>query len=83
MHCRLFMAHQHMLNGVLLVQRVVDVQNCAAWVAPDVLNVFGLQRLDEDFRTHEVLRAGGGGVALGGSGCRCEFSLCDFHDQPL
>jgi hypothetical protein len=34
-----------MLDGVLLVERVVDVQNRAAWVAPDVLDAFGLQCL--------------------------------------
>jgi hypothetical protein len=64
MHRGLLMAHQHMLDGVLLVQRVVDVENRAAGVAPDVLDVSACKRLDENFSAHEVLRAGGGEVAL-------------------
>ena len=42
MHCRLFVAHQHMLNAVLLEKSVVNVQHGTAWVTPDVLDVFGL-----------------------------------------
>ncbi len=43
MHGGLFVPHQHVLDAVLLVQRVVDVQHRAAGVAPDVLDAFGLQ----------------------------------------
>jgi hypothetical protein len=41
------------LDGVLLVERVVDVQDRAAGIAPDVLDAFGLQGLDEDFGAAE------------------------------
>ena len=51
-HSRLLMAHQHMLNAVLLVQRVVNIENCPAWVTPQVLDTFSLKRLDEDFGAH-------------------------------
>ncbi|MNV44158.1 hypothetical protein D3C71_1359070 [compost metagenome] len=66
----LLMAHQHVLDGVLFVERVVDVENCTAGIAPDVLNVLSLKRLDEDLGTHEVLSTGNGGdiVALRSSG---------------
>jgi hypothetical protein len=37
-HRGLLVAHQHVLDGVLLVERVVDVQDRAARVAPDVLD---------------------------------------------
>ena len=59
-HGRLLMAHQDMLNGVLLVQRVVDVENSPARIAPEVLDPFGLQGLDHDFGTHQLLRGGEG-----------------------
>ena len=48
----LLMTHQHMLNAVLLVQRVVNIENCPAWVTPQVLDTFSLKRLDEDFGAH-------------------------------
>ena len=60
-------AHQHMLDGVLLVQGVIDVKHRAAGVAPEEFHSFGLQASNEDFRT---IGLGGGGV--GGrrsSGC--------------
>jgi len=76
-HCGLLVAHQHMLNGVLLVQRVIDVENRTTGVAPDVLNVLSLKRLDEDLGTHEFGRTDGAG------GCHCEFCFGNFHDQPL
>ncbi|MNT73984.1 hypothetical protein D3C72_2127490 [compost metagenome] len=64
------MAHQHVLDGVLFVERVVDVENRTAGIAPDVLHVLSLKRLDEDLGTHEVLstRNGGDIVALRSSG---------------
>ena len=55
-HGGLLVAHQHVLDGVLLVERVVDVENRAARVAPEVLDAFGLQAANEDF----------GAVRLGG-----------------
>jgi hypothetical protein len=55
MHCGLFMAHQHVLNGVLLVECVVDVEHRPAGVAPQVFDAFGLQRLDQHFGAHELL----------------------------
>jgi hypothetical protein len=64
------------LDRFLLVQGVVDVQDGAAGIAPDVLDVLGLQRLDEDFGAAQLGRAVGGGGGL-------EFGLGDFHDQPL
>lgn len=51
----LLVPYEHMLNGVLLVERVVDVENCAAGIAPEVLNAFGLQCLDQHFSAHEFL----------------------------
>ena len=44
-HRRLLVAHQNVLNGVLLVKRVVDVQNSTAGVAPDVFARFRLEAL--------------------------------------
>ena len=52
----LFVAHQHMLNSVLLVESVVNVQHCAAGITPDVLDTFGLKRFDEDFSAPKFLR---------------------------
>ena len=46
----LLMAYQHVFDAVLLVQRVVDVEDRAAGVAPEVLDAFGLKTADEDFR---------------------------------
>jgi len=74
---RLFVAHQHVLDGVLLVERVVDVQDGAAGVAPDEPDVLGLQGLDEDFGAAQF------GRAVAGRGGGLEFGLGDFHDQPL
>jgi hypothetical protein len=45
MHGRLFVAHQHVLDGVLLVESVVDVQDGTAGVAPDVLDVSACRAL--------------------------------------
>jgi hypothetical protein len=82
MHRRLLMAHQHVLDGVLLVERVVNVQHRATGVAPDVLDAFGLQGLDEDFGTAQF-----GNGELGDFCCgrcrRSDFGFGDFHDQPL
>ncbi|MNT40986.1 hypothetical protein D3C72_1773330 [compost metagenome] len=80
-HGGLFVTHQHVLDGVLLVERVVDVENRATRVAPDVLDAFGLQCLDQHFSAHEFLRGVAG--ARGRGCCGSEFRLRDFHDQPL
>ena len=66
MHGSLLVAHQHVLHGVLLVERVVNVENCATGIAPDVLHAFGLQGLDENFSSHELLGFGGGLCCSGG-----------------
>jgi hypothetical protein len=72
------MAHQHVLDGVLLVESVVDVQHRAAGITPDILHAFGLECLDEDLRAAEF-------ESLAGSGCGrgAQLRLRDFHDQPL
>jgi hypothetical protein len=48
MYGRLFVAHQHVLNRFLLVQRVVDVEDSTARVAPDELDALRLQAPDQD-----------------------------------
>ena len=48
-HGGLLVAHQHVLDAFLLVQRVVDVEHRAAGVAPEVLDPLGLQAANEDF----------------------------------
>ena len=49
MHCSLFVPHQHVLNRFLLVQGVVNVQNCTTGVAPNELDAFCLKCLDQNF----------------------------------
>ena len=77
-HCSLLMAHQNVLNRVLLVERVVNVQYRTAGIAPDEFDVLGLQGLHEDFGPAQFL-----GVMGGCCCCRSEFGLGDFHVQPL
>jgi hypothetical protein len=72
------MAHQHVLDGVLLVERVVDVEDGTTRVTPDVFHTFGLQGADHDFGAHELF--GGGGLCGGSCG---QFGLVDFHDEPF
>ena len=79
MHSRLLVAHQHVFNGVLLVQRVVDVQHRAAGIAPQVLDTFGLQRLNENFGAHQFE----GTSRRSGDSRRLLLGLGDIHDQPL
>ena len=43
MHSRLLVTNQDVLNGVLLEESVVDVQDGTSWVTPDVLDVLGLK----------------------------------------
>ena len=79
-HGGLLVAHQHVLDGVLLVQRVVDVEHRAAGVAPEVLDAFGLQAADEDFR---AVRLGvGGRLRLCRSGT-LDFRGRHVHVEPL
>ena len=73
-HRRLFVAHQHVLDGVLFVKRVVDVQHSTTRVTPDVLHVFSLKRFDEDFCAAQLLSA---------HRWRCRFGFVHFHIQPL
>ena len=42
MNGSLLVTNKHVLYRVLVVERVVNVENCAAWVTPDVLDIFGL-----------------------------------------
>jgi hypothetical protein len=60
MHSSLFVANQHVLDGVLLVQGVIDVENGATWVTPHELHVFCLEAADQDVRAIEDF----GSVAL-------------------
>ena len=53
-HRALLVAHQHVLDLVLLEQRVVDEQHRAARIAEDVLDAFFLQAADDDFRTRQL-----------------------------
>ena len=55
-HGSLLMAHQHMPDGVLFEQRVVDIQHCAARIAPKVLDTFGLHTANENFRAIQLWR---------------------------
>ncbi len=50
----LLVAHEDVLDLVLLEQLVVDVQDRAAGIAEDVLDAFFLQAADDDFRTGEL-----------------------------
>jgi hypothetical protein len=51
MRRRLFVAHQDVFDLVLLIQRIVDVQNRATRVAEKEFHAFILQTADEDFGT--------------------------------
>ena len=53
-HGALLVAHQHVLDLVLLEELVVDVEDRAARIAEDVLDAFFLQAADDDFRTGEL-----------------------------
>ncbi len=76
----LFMADQNVVDAVLLVQRVVDVEHRAAWVAPEVLHAFGLKTADEDFGAVGLRRLGG--VRLCRSGT-LDFRGRHVHFEPL
>ena len=82
MDCSLFVANQHVLNGVLFEESVVDVQNGTTWVTPDVFDVFGLERFNEDFATAQF-DGGRGSCGSSNVGRIGHFSFGDFHIQPL
>jgi hypothetical protein len=50
MNRSLLVPHQDVLDGFLLVKRVVDIQDGATWVAPEELDSLGLKAANEDFR---------------------------------
>ena len=50
----LLVAHQDVLDLVLLEELVVDVEDRAARIAEDVLDAFFLQTADQDFRTRQL-----------------------------
>ena len=82
----LLVAHQNMLDGVLLVEGVVDVEHRPTWVTPDIFDVFGLQGLDQYFRAAKFRDRGLGGGTWRGRDCCCcrgQLGFGDFHDQPL
>ena len=54
MNSSLLMAYQNVLNGVLFEESVIDMQNCATRVTPDVLDVLGLKRFDENFGASQL-----------------------------
>ena len=54
MHCSLLVAHQDVLNNVLLVKSIVNMQYSTARITPDVLDTFGLERAHEDLRPTKV-----------------------------
>ena len=68
---RLFVADQDVLDRLLLVQRVVDVQDRAAGIAPDELDAFGLKAAHEDFRAVEHRQGSRRGRGIAGGLCRC------------
>ena len=78
MHCGLFVAHKHMLDRVLLVQRVIDVEHGAARVTPEVLDAFGLKAANQDFGSVRI--DGRGGLRRGGA---LDFCCRYVHFEPL
>ena len=76
---RLLMAYEDVLDGVLLVQRVVDVQHRTAGIAPEVLDAFGLKAANEDFGAVRLL---GGILRLCRSGT-LDFRGRHVHFEPL
>ena len=67
MHGGLLVTHQHMPNLVLLEERVVDVEDGAARIAPEELDAFGLQASNQDFRSVWI---GGGYGRVSGAALR-------------
>ena len=54
MHSSLLVTNQDVLNGVLLEESVIDVQDSTTWVTPDVLDVLGLEGFDKNFATAQI-----------------------------
>ena len=73
----LLMSNKHMFYGVLFVKGVVNMQNSAAWVTPNELDTFGLQRFDQDIGAIDF---DGGLAQRTGLSCGLEFRFGDFHD---
>jgi hypothetical protein len=69
-HGSLLVAHQYMLDRILLVECVINMKHRTAGVTPDVLDTFGLQRLDQNLRTPELQIVG-----RGDGGGRSNFSF--------
>ena len=80
MHRRLLVPHQDVLDRILLVQRVVDVKHRAAGVAPEVLDLFGLQATHQDVRAVELFGRLCGGLRRGGA---LEFRGGDVHVETF
>jgi hypothetical protein len=55
MNSGLLVPHQDVLNRVLFVKSVINVENSSAGITPNVLDTFGLKRLDKDFCATEFL----------------------------
>jgi hypothetical protein len=51
MHCRLLVANQHVLDLILLEERIIYVQNGPARVTENTFDLFFLQAPDYNFRT--------------------------------
>ena len=81
MHGRLLVAHQHVLDALLLVQRVVDVEHRAAGVAPEVLDPFGLQAANDDFGA--VDHVGASELVCGGADAARLTSAADMSISNL
>jgi hypothetical protein len=51
MHGCLFVAHQNMFETILFIERVVNVQDRATWIAKDEFDFFLIQARDNNVRT--------------------------------
>ena len=83
MHSSLLVTNQDVLNGVLLEESVIDVQDSTTWVTPDVLDVLGLESFDKNFATAQIDGRRRGSCTVGSCGGTGHFSFGDFHIQPL
>ena len=70
------MTHQHVLNRVLFVKRIVNMKHCAARVTPDVFDVFCLQGFDENVRSVNFY---GCIILLTDNGSGLQLCFGDFH----
>ena len=83
MHSGLLVTNQDVLNGVLLEEGVIDVQDSTARVTPDVLDVLGLEGFNENFTTAQIDGRRRRSCTVGSCGGTGHFSFGDFHIQPL